>query len=208
MPSMPQGVESRPNPFFLNQHVVRIVSRDSENRNLLRRKRLDEGQQHSSQRKGKRPLKFQTNPVQLRPNVMRKISCRTDNRQFVRTARNRTEFTFRGPIGHRFVRSKAHDNVRSREPPKFKLRCHARSAGVLVGCREGVSPSHPEEQPVLNLSHNHPSTAFRTAALASNRVESKVGNGEASGVTNNGISVHPSTTASHPSSFSARITST
>ena len=41
---------------------------------------------------------------------------------------------------------------------------------------------------------------FLTAALASRRVESRVGSGEDSGVTSSGISVHPRTTESHPSS--------
>ena len=50
-------------------------------------------------------------------------------------------------------------------------------------------------------------TAFFTAAFASSRVESRVGNEEASGVTSSGISVHPRTTASQPWAASARITS-
>ena len=54
----------------------------------------------------------------------------------------------------------------------------------------------------------YPSTAFRTATRARSRVESSVGNGDESGVTSNGISVQPSTTASQPSSFIARMTST
>ena len=43
----------------------------------------------------------------------------------------------------------------------------------------------------------YPWFAILNAARASNRVESRVGRGEASGVTTNGISVQPRTTASH-----------
>src|SRR4029077_4270633 len=50
-------------------------------------------------------------------------------------------------------------------------------------------------------------TAFRSAARASKRVESSVGSGDESAETSSGISVQPSTTASHPSSARARIAS-
>jgi hypothetical protein len=52
--------------------------------------------------------------------------------------------------------------------------------------------------------------AFTVEALrarASNRVESSGGSGESSGITSRGISVHPSTTASQPSSLNSRMTS-
>ena len=44
------------------------------------------------------------------------------------------------------------------------------------------------------------------AALASNRVESNVGNGVFDGSISSGISVQPSTTASQPSAFSSSKT--
>ena len=47
----------------------------------------------------------------------------------------------------------------------------------------------------------HATTARRSAARASSRVESSVGNGELVSLMINGISVQPSTTASQPASF-------
>src|SRR5207249_11880149 len=48
----------------------------------------------------------------------------------------------------------------------------------------------------VHLEHTHWHPIFN-AARASKRVESRVGRGEASGVTTSGISVQPRTTASH-----------
>src|SRR4029453_4328354 len=54
---------------------------------------------------------------------------------------------------------------------------------------------------------SHHSSAFFKAALANKRVESRVGNGQSSGLTIKGSSVQPSTTASHPRSFNLPATS-
>ena len=48
--------------------------------------------------------------------------------------------------------------------------------------------------------------AILNAARASSRVESKVGKGQSSGLTINGISVHPRIAASHPRSLSFCMT--
>ena len=69
----------------------------------------------------------------------------------------------------------------------------------LCSAWTGRRPVSPQSQVVP--------TAFITAALASRRVESRVGSDEESGVTSSGISVQPSTTASQPRSANARITS-
>ena len=55
-------------------------------------------------------------------------------------------------------------------------------------------------------SDESPFTARRSAARASSRVESSVGSGELASLMISGISVHPSTTASHPSSFRRPMT--
>jgi hypothetical protein len=60
---------------------------------------------------------------------------------------------------------------------------------------------------ISTSSHTCVATDFRNAAHASSRVESSTGNGEFRLLITSGISVHPSTTASQPSSFMRRITS-
>ncbi len=69
--------------------------------------------------------------------------------------------------------------------------------------RSTVKPSCP---PFVDADAAAPHTARRSAARASERVESSVGSGEFESLMINGISVQPSTTASQPSSFICPMT--
>ena len=116
------------------------------------------------------------------------------------------------PIGDRRIRFQSQDGEGFAQPAELdpvtlngrfvwrgghSVKLNAREAELRSGTDDACIPTR-----------TYPSMAFRTAARASNRVESSVGIGDDSGVTSRGISVQPSTTASQPSSLSERITST
>src|SRR5262249_24392102 len=64
---------------------------------------------------------------------------------------------------------------------------------------ESMSPNAPQRQPAGRGSAHHSRTnAVSKACRARSLVESSTGNGQSSGRTRIGSSVHPSTTASHP----------
>src|ERR1700686_2043408 len=79
--------------------------------------------------------------------------------------------------------------------------------GELGGANPLPNPLPEGEGERMHLSQTYHSSAFLNAALASRRVESKVGKGASSGRTIKGSSVHPSTTASPPRSFNLPATS-
>lgn len=179
------GLQQVNNTFrtvFWNQHVVGVVGRNGKDRNAIAGERFDERQEYSRQRERVRAFQFETDPVMRRMHVSGKIVSGANDGEFVCRARDRREFAPRCPVRDGCIRRKAHDRVRTSEPAKFEF----------------MASGHQDQ----------PSTALRTAARASSRVESRIGSGDDSAVTSNGISVHPSTTASQPSSFSPRITST
>src|SRR5579872_3627377 len=183
-----QRIERRSSPFFLNQHIIRVIGRNREDWNALRREWFDKREQHPRLREREWPMQLQAHPVMLDLDAVRKMNGRTHNGQFIPDSGDRCELALRRPFGHWFVRCLAHDGVRLSQAAEFELMSH-------------------ENRSYQNC-YVHPSMAFCTAARASSLVESNVGSGEDSGVTSKGISVQPRTTASQPSSFSARITST
>jgi len=109
------------------------------------------------------------------------------------------------------MRRETHDRIRSiHQKSKLQLMSHLNQTPLVIPKREAQrNLLASATSKLLKLrSEPHPSIAFTTAALANNLVESNVGKGDDSGVTSKGISVHPRTTASQPSSFNPRITST
>src|SRR5579862_1474345 len=72
----------------LDQHIIRIESRDGKDRDPRITQRLKKRRQHASHRKRKRPLQLKRNPSQLAQHVLRHKLFRDDNRQLINPANN------------------------------------------------------------------------------------------------------------------------
>src|ERR1700757_2532544 len=116
-----QTVERHPGKFFLDQNVICIIGRDREDRDAIRRQRLNERQQHTSLRERKRPFELQANPTMRRRNIVRKILSLTHNRQLVACPRDRSELARRSPFGNGAIPRKPHDSISPTQPPKFEF---------------------------------------------------------------------------------------
>jgi len=107
--------------FFLHEHIVRVESRDGEDGDAVAGKRLDEGQQDSSQGERERAFEFQTNPAMGRMYIERKIFGWANDREFLSGTCDRGEFAFRGPSGDERVWGEADDGAGARESAEFEV---------------------------------------------------------------------------------------
>lgn len=116
-----QTVQRHSSEFFLDQNVIRVIRRDREDRNAIRRQRLNERKQDAGLRERKRPLELQANPVMLCINFSRQKVSQANNRKLVRGACDRCELTLRGPFGNESIRRKPHDSISPTQPAKFEF---------------------------------------------------------------------------------------
>jgi hypothetical protein len=119
-----KDIERRARELFQDQHVIRVIGRDGEDGNSVRRERLNERQQYSCLRERKRSLEFEADPAMWGLNVCGKIFSCADDGKFVRGTRDRCESALLGPIGNRRVGCEAHDGVVTGKAAKLELLPH------------------------------------------------------------------------------------
>jgi hypothetical protein len=122
-----QGNERSICELFLDQHVICVERRNRKDGNATLRQRFDERQQHTGQRKRKRPVELQANPSMRRMHICGKILHWADDRKFLRRSRDGCEFAFRCPLRDGCVRRQTDDAVSSRELSKLEPGFHAPS---------------------------------------------------------------------------------
>ena len=159
--------------FAFDQNVIGIVSRDRKNRDRCCGQRGQKRCQHTGHRKRKRPLQLKADPALLDFSFSGRLFRRADDRYFTLRFCKRKECLL--VIGNLEIR---------------------RNSAHCELARQFFKPKRVGRARVRN--HVFQFIALTTAALASKRVESRVGKGESSGVMSSGISVQPSTTASQP----------
>src|SRR5579872_2261419 len=119
-----QRIERRSSPFFLNQHIIRVIGRNREDWNALRREWFDKREQHPRLREREWPMQLQAHPVMLDLDAVRQMNGRTHNGQFIPGSGDRCELALRRPFGHWFFRCLAHDGVRLSQAAEFELMSH------------------------------------------------------------------------------------
>src|SRR5215469_11420545 len=126
MSGLPQRIQCRARPLFLNQYIVRVMRRDGKDGHAVVRERFDKRQQHSGEREFEWSLELETNPAVKGVYAGWKILRRANNRKFLAGASARGKFASRGPLRQGRIRGEAHDRIRAiQQASKFQLMSHS-----------------------------------------------------------------------------------
>ena len=112
---------ARSRKFFLDQHVIRVVGGDGEDRDAVVGERFDERKQDSGLRERERAFELEADPAVRGLHIRGKVVRRADDGEFVGGAGDRGEVAFRGPVGDGSAGSEADDGVAAGEPAEFEL---------------------------------------------------------------------------------------
>ena len=176
--------------LFLDQDVVGVEGGNGEYRYAALGQGIEERGQDSGQRKCERAFQLEAGPRRFTFCILRSVVRGADDGEFFGGSRDRDEAAV--PVSEGIGASGGKRQTAKVAGRRRNFSCMRIAFQNLAELRSAWTGRRP-----VPTQFQVP-TAFLTAALASSRVESRVGSGEESGVTRSGISVQPRTTASQP----------